>query len=81
MAVHEFECLKCKAVFLLMDLEEEEVKNLICVECKSKKLNLIGFDLNNDQSVYILAKAIANLQEQVNVLKEKVEAYEDGCEE
>ena len=76
MAVHEFECLKCRACFLLTDLEEEEIKNLICANCKSKDLNLIGFDLNNDQSVYILSKAIASLQDQIDALRERLEAYE-----
>lgn len=74
MANYEFQCLECNSAFHLDNLEPEEAREVFCVECKSEKIEIVGFDAT-DLSILL------RLVQQMSNLNERFDAFITGLEE
>lgn len=75
MPSYEFVCLECKCEWVVADFEDKfDVSYVVCVECRSKKVELCAFSQTNSPEIIELQRRIEDLQLRIELLEQE---YED----
>lgn len=74
MPSYEFECKKCKCAFEIFS-EDDDTSEVVCIDCNSTELSIIGFYDGVERALFELAKQIEGLERRLQIIED---GFEDG---
>lgn len=71
MAIYDFRCRNCKSEFTIPVNSDEEITDLICVECKSERLEITGYNRDDADIINVIFEKLAELKAELRHLRKR----------
>lgn len=81
MATYGFKCRRCSQEFELIDVETDRRLKVQCIQCRSRDLQIVAFDDENNTIMTTIVRELRYLNERFERLIECLQGRDDDDED